>query len=33
MSDDTEIRRGDVVIVQLDPAEGHEMRKTRPAVV
>ena len=33
MSNDTEIRRGDVVIVRLDPAEGHEMRKTRPAVV
>jgi len=33
MSDDTEIRRGDVVIIQLDPAEGHEMQKTRPAVV
>ncbi|SHG90752.1 type II toxin-antitoxin system PemK/MazF family toxin [Halobaculum gomorrense] len=33
MSDDTDIRRGDVVIVRLDPAEGHEMRKTRPAVV
>ena len=33
MSDDTEIRRGDVVIVRLDPAEGHKMRKTRPAVV
>ena len=33
MSDDTEIRRGDVVIVRVDPAEGHEMRKTRPAVV
>jgi len=33
MSDDTEIRRGDVVIVRLDPAEGHEMPKTRPAVV
>ncbi|MFW6437166.1 MAG: type II toxin-antitoxin system PemK/MazF family toxin [Halococcoides sp.] len=29
----TEIRRGDVVIVRLDPAEGHEMTKTRPAVV
>ncbi|RMB13723.1 mRNA interferase MazF [Haloplanus aerogenes] len=28
-----EIRRGDVVIVRLDPAEGHEMKKTRPAVV
>ncbi|ERG94077.1 type II toxin-antitoxin system PemK/MazF family toxin [Haloquadratum walsbyi] len=33
MSDDTEIRRGDIVIVRLDPAEGHEMRKTRSAVV
>jgi len=33
MSDDTKIRRGDVVIVRLDPAEGHKMRKTRPAVV
>ena len=33
MSDGTEIRRGDVVIVRPDPAEGHEMRKTRPAVV
>jgi len=33
MSADTEIRRGDVVIVRLDPAGGHEMRKTRPAVV
>ena len=33
MSDDTEIRRGDVVIVRLDPAESHKMRKTRPAVV
>jgi mRNA interferase MazF len=28
-----EVRRGDVVIVRLDPAEGNEMRKTRPAVV
>jgi len=27
------IRRGDVVILRLDPAEGHEMTKTRPAVV
>lgn len=27
------VRRGDVVVVRLDPAEGHEMRKTRPAVV
>ena len=33
MSDRPEIRRGDVVIVRLDPAEGQEMRKTRPAVV
>jgi len=33
MSDDTEVRRGDVVVVRLDPAGGHEMRKTRPAVV
>jgi len=33
MSTETEIRRGDVVLVRLDPAEGHEMKKTRPAVV
>lgn len=33
MSDDIQVRRGDVVIVRLDPAEGHEMKKTRPAVV
>ncbi|WP_247730778.1 type II toxin-antitoxin system PemK/MazF family toxin [Halovivax limisalsi] len=33
MSDRTTVRRGDVVIVRLDPAEGHEMKKTRPAVV
>ncbi len=33
MSEKTEVRRGDVVIVRLDPAEGHEMKKTRPAVV
>ncbi|MFC5971656.1 type II toxin-antitoxin system PemK/MazF family toxin [Halomarina salina] len=33
MSGRPEIRRGDVVIVRLDPAEGHEMKKTRPAVV
>jgi mRNA interferase MazF len=33
MNDDTEVRRGDVVVVRLDPAEGHEMKKTRPAVV
>ena len=29
----TEFRRGDVVVVRLDPAEGREIRKTRPAVV
>lgn len=28
-----DVRRGDVVLVRLDPAEGHELRKTRPAVV
>ena len=33
MSEGTDVRRGDVVIVRLDPAEGHEMKKTRPAVV
>lgn len=33
MSEGTEIRRGDVVVVRLDPAEGSELRKTRPAVV
>lgn len=33
MSEGTEVRRGDVVVVRLDPAEGHEMKKTRPAVV
>ncbi|MFB6252371.1 type II toxin-antitoxin system PemK/MazF family toxin [Halobellus sp.] len=33
MSEAPEIRRGDVVIVRLDPAEGHELEKTRPAVV
>lgn len=33
MSDGQEIRRGDVVIVRFDPAEGHELEKTRPAVV
>ncbi len=27
------LRRGDVVMVRLDPAVGHEIRKTRPAVV
>lgn len=33
MTEALEVRRGDVVIVRLDPAEGAEMRKTRPAVV
>ncbi|GAB3682973.1 type II toxin-antitoxin system PemK/MazF family toxin [Salinarchaeum chitinilyticum] len=33
MSEGPDVRRGDVVIVRLDPAEGHEMKKTRPAVV
>ncbi|WP_231182941.1 type II toxin-antitoxin system PemK/MazF family toxin [Haladaptatus sp. DYF46] len=33
MSEDTDVRRGDVVIVRLDPSEGHELKKTRPAVV
>lgn len=26
-------RRGDVVVVRLDPAEGREIRKTRPGVI
>jgi mRNA interferase MazF len=33
VSNDVEVRRGEVVIVRFDPAEGHEMRKTWPAVV
>lgn len=33
MSDHPDVRRGDVVIVRFDPAEGYEMKKTRPAVV
>lgn len=33
MSEETVVRRGDVVVVRFDPAEGHEMKKTRPAVV
>ncbi|MFB6189208.1 MAG: type II toxin-antitoxin system PemK/MazF family toxin [Halapricum sp.] len=33
MNPGPEIRRGDVVLVRLDPAEGHELKKTRPAVV
>lgn len=27
------IKRGDIYWVKLDPAEGHEIKKTRPAVV
>lgn len=33
MSEKPEIRRGDIVIVDLDPTRGHEIRKTRPCVV
>ncbi|EMA42532.1 transcriptional modulator of MazE/toxin MazF [Halococcus morrhuae DSM 1307] len=34
MSDDVPaVRRGDIVIVELDPTRGHEIRKTRPSVV
>lgn len=34
MSNDVpEVRRGDIVIVELDPTRGHEIRKTRPSVV
>jgi len=28
-----EIKRGDVIDIDFDPARGHEIRKTRPAVV
>nr|WP_281245279.1 type II toxin-antitoxin system PemK/MazF family toxin [Natronorubrum texcoconense] len=33
MSEGTKVRRGGVVVVRFGPAEGHEMKKTRPAVV
>lgn len=33
MSTEPAVRRGDIVIVELDPAEGHGMKKTWPAVV
>ena len=33
MNEKMVLRRGDVVIVRFDPAEGHEMKKNRPAVV
>ena len=29
----TSVQRGDVVVVRMDPTEGSEIRKTRPAVV
>ena len=29
----TETRRGEIVLVRFDPAEGSEIRKTRPAIV
>lgn len=32
MTDDPAIRRADAGILRLDPTEGHEMNKTRPAV-
>ncbi|MFC3959769.1 type II toxin-antitoxin system PemK/MazF family toxin [Halovivax cerinus] len=32
-SEQTIVRRGDVVIVRLDPVDGHEKKTTRPAVV
>lgn len=32
-NEDTEVRRGDIVIVELDPTRGHEMQQTRPCVV
>jgi mRNA interferase MazF len=28
-----QIKRGDVIDIDFDPARGHEIRKTRPAVV
>lgn len=33
MSESPDVRRGDIVIVRFDPAEGHELKKTRPGVV
>ncbi len=33
MSQPEPIRRGDIVLVNLDPVVGHEVGKTRPAVV
>lgn len=33
MSENPEVRRGDVMIVRCDPTEGRELKKTRPVVV
>jgi mRNA interferase MazF len=33
MVESTEIKRGDIVLVSLDPTQGQEIRKTRPCVV
>jgi mRNA interferase MazF len=33
MGDRVAIRRGDVAITRFNPAEGHELKKTRPAVI
>ena len=33
MVESTEIKRGDIVLVSLDPTRGQEIRKTRPCVV
>lgn len=32
-NDASEVRRGDIVVVELEPTRGHELRKTRPCVV
>ena len=33
MVESTEIRRGEIVLVDLEPTKGREIRKTRPCVV
>jgi len=33
MVESTEIRRGDIVLVSLDPTKGQEIKKTRPCMV
>lgn len=33
MVSDSAVRRGDVLLVELDPARGRQIRKTRPCVV